>query len=78
MPRWAVRAGLDATPDWLRLHVAQSTAIGLLQSSGAVMFWRSDVKTGLSYCPERGILIARGKRPATTAQENWDEDESYD
>lgn len=78
MPRWAVRAGLDTAPAWLRLHVAQPTAIGLLQSSGAVAFWQKDVESGLSYCLERGILIAPGKRPAITAQENWDEDESYD
>lgn len=78
MPRWAVRTGLEAAPAWLRLHVAQPTAIGLLQSSGAVAFWQKDVESGLSYCPERGIVIAPGKRPATTAQENWDEDESYD
>jgi CRISPR-associated endonuclease/helicase Cas3 len=78
MPRWAVRAGLDIAPDWLRLHVAQPTAIGFLQSSGAVVFWRSEEESGLSYCLERGILIARGRRQATTAQENWDEDESYD
>lgn len=78
MPAWAVRAELDAAPDWLRLHVAEPTAIGLLQSSGAVVFWRNDVESSLSYCPERGILIARGKRPAASAEENWDEDESCD
>src|SRR5574337_185434 len=78
MPRWAVRTGLEAAPAWLRLHVAQPTVIGLLQSSGAVEFWQKDVESGLSYCPERGIVIAPGKRPATTAQENWDEDESCD
>lgn len=78
MPRWAVRGGLDIAPDWLRLHVAQSTAIGILRSSGAVAFWRDEGETGISYCPERGILIARGMRQAKTAQENWDEDESYD
>ena len=78
MPRWAVRAGLGVTPDWLRLHVAEPTAIGLLQPGGAVMLWKSDVESGLSYCPERGILIVRGKRAARTTQENWDEDESYD
>jgi CRISPR-associated endonuclease/helicase Cas3 len=78
MPRWAVRGGLGAEPDWLRLHVAQATAIGLLQPDSTIVYWRSDAESGLSYCPERGILIARGKRPTTTALENWDEDESYD
>lgn len=78
MPHWAVRGGLGTAPDWLRLHVAQATAIGLLQPGSAIVYWRSDAESGLSYCPERGILIAREKRPTTTALENWDEDESYD
>jgi CRISPR-associated endonuclease/helicase Cas3 len=78
MPRWAVNKGLGTEPDWLHLHVAQPTAIGLLQYSGAVTFWPSEDESGLSYCSERGILIVREKRPATTTQEKWDEDESYD
>jgi CRISPR-associated endonuclease/helicase Cas3 len=78
MPRWVVRAALGTAPGWLRLHIAQATAIGLLQPDSTIVYWRSDIESGLSYCPERGILISRTKQPTTTALENWDEDESYD
>lgn len=79
MPRWAVAAALANQPDWLRLHVSDSTTIGLLQSDGTLKFPGSDLPTGLSYCAERGILIAPRPRPSTTRQETWnDEDESYD
>jgi len=78
MPRWAVSAGLNNTPDWLSLNVAQSTAIGLLQPGGEIVFWQSAVRSGLTYNPERGILIAHRELPTTTPQEKWDEDESFD
>jgi CRISPR-associated endonuclease/helicase Cas3 len=79
MPRWAVLAGLGSQPDWLRLHVTESAAIGLLQADGTLKFSVSDNQTGLSYCRERGILIAPRSRATTTRQEtSHDEDESYD
>jgi CRISPR-associated endonuclease/helicase Cas3 len=78
IPRWAVRAGLKIAPAWFRLHVVQQAAIGLLKPNGAIVFWPNNAESGLSYCPERGILIAREKRLATTSLENWDEDESCD
>jgi hypothetical protein len=78
MPRWAVADGLANSPAWLLLHVSDSTAIGLLQNDGTLKFSDSDTPTGLSYCAERGILIAPRPR-RTTRQETWhDEDESYD
>jgi hypothetical protein len=78
MPRWAVRAGLGSAPDWLRLHVSGPAVVGLLQPGGEVRFLGSDAESGLSYCPERGILITRGKPTVRAAQEDWDEDESCD
>jgi CRISPR-associated endonuclease/helicase Cas3 len=79
MPLWAVVDGLANAPDWLRLHVAESAAIGLLQTDGTLQFPGSDTLTGLSYCAERGILIAPRSRATTTRQEtSHDEDESYD
>jgi hypothetical protein len=79
MPLWAVAVGLANPPPWLSLHVAQSTAISLLQNDGTLKFHGSEAPTGLSYCAERGILIAPRTRPITIKQETWhDEDESYD
>jgi len=79
MPRWAVVAGLANQPEWLRLHVSGPAAIGVLQSNGTLQFPGSETATGLSYCRERGILIAPRTRPTTTRQEtSHDEDESDD
>jgi hypothetical protein len=78
VPRWAVYAGLEVAPAWLSLHVAQPTAIGLLRPDSTIVFWPNNAESGLSYSPERGILIGREKWPATSSQEYWDEDESYD
>jgi CRISPR-associated endonuclease/helicase Cas3 len=79
MPRWAVLASLGGEPEWLRLHVTESAAIGLLQDDGTLKFSDSDNQTGLSYCRERGILIAPRTLSTTTRQETRNnEDESYD
>jgi len=79
MPRWAVADGLANPPDWLRLHVAESTTIGLLQDDGTLKFVGNESPTGHSYCAERGIIIAPHPRPLITRQEAWnDEDESCD
>jgi len=78
MPRWAIKAGLGTMPDWLKLHVAQPTALGLLQHDGSIKLLGSETESGLSYCRERGILIARAPRPTHSRQENWNNDDESD
>lgn len=78
MPRWAIAAGIGSEPDWLRRHVSQPTAVGIVKVDGTIVFWPGGEESMLSYCPERGVLIARGSRRASTPKDDWDEDESFD
>lgn len=78
IPRWAVAAGIGHEPDWLRLHVAQPTAVGIVKVDGTIVFWPGGEESILSYCPERGVLINRVAPGAIRPKEDWDNDESYD
>jgi hypothetical protein len=73
VPRWALSAFLPNTPGWLANHVHQPTAFGLLQADGRILNIDSDM--GLSYHPDQGIIIHRGRVPRAMQEEF---DESYD
>jgi CRISPR-associated endonuclease/helicase Cas3 len=75
VPRWAVAAGLSQPPGWLVNHVAQPTAVGLLQSDGGIRWSGDEQQTGLSYHAEQGIIIKRECVPRAPHEES---DESYD
>ncbi len=75
VPRWAIAAGLDKSPGWLGNHVAQPTAVGVVQLDGDVLWPGDEQQTGLSYHPDQGIIIHR-QRVARTPHEDYDE--SYD
>ena len=75
VPRWALCAFLANPPGWLTNHVAQPTAVGLLQADGGIRAFNNDTDMGLSYHPDQGIIIHR-ERVRRELQEEFDE--SYD
>jgi CRISPR-associated endonuclease/helicase Cas3 len=75
MPRWAVAADLAKPPRWLANHVAQPTAVGLLQPGGGIRWPGDEHQTGLSYQADQGIIINRGRVAHAPHEES---DESYD
>jgi CRISPR-associated endonuclease/helicase Cas3 len=72
VPRWAVAAGLAKPPGWLANHVAQPTAIGLVQPGGDIRWPGDEKQTGLSYHLDQGIIINR-ERVARMPHEESDE-----
>jgi CRISPR-associated endonuclease/helicase Cas3 len=79
MPRWAIAAGLTKPPDWLANHVAQPTAVGLLQSDGNIRWsvggQAGEQPTRLSYHADQGVIIHRERAPRAPNEEF---DESFD
>jgi len=75
VPRWAVVAGLAKSPAWLANHVAQATAVGVVQQDGCICWLGDERRTGLSYQPDQGIIIERDRSPRSHHEES---DESYD
>jgi CRISPR-associated endonuclease/helicase Cas3 len=75
VPRWALGAGLDKPPDWLANHVAQPTAIGLVQPDGSIRWPGDEKQTGLSYHADQGIIVERARVPRAYYEES---DESCD
>jgi hypothetical protein len=75
VPRWAVDAALRNSPGWLRNHVAQPAAVGLLRPDGGIGWLDGEMETGVSYHPDQGLIIKRA--PARRAPRE-DFDESYD
>src|SRR5262249_35905499 len=75
VPLWAVAPGLDDSLVWLTMHVAQSTAAGLLQPDGSIRWPGREKPTGLAYDADQGIIITRESLPRAAYE---DSDESYD
>jgi hypothetical protein len=75
VPRWAVAADLAKPPRWLANHVAQPTAVGLLQPGGDIRWSGDEHQTGLSYHADQGIIINRERVARAPHEES---DESYD
>ncbi|MGA2076153.1 MAG: CRISPR-associated helicase Cas3' [Terriglobia bacterium] len=75
VPRRAIAAGLDKPPRWLANHVAQPTAVGLVQSGGRILWPGDEQQTGLSYDANEGIIIKSKRSPRPHDEES---DESYD
>jgi CRISPR-associated endonuclease/helicase Cas3 len=75
VPRWAVATGLAKPPRWLANHVAQPTAVGLLQPGGDIHWPGEEHQTGLSYHADQGIIINRQRVVRAPHEES---DESYD
>jgi CRISPR-associated endonuclease/helicase Cas3 len=75
VPRWAVATGLAQSPAWLGSHVAQPTAVGVVQRDGSICWPGDERQTGLSYHADQGIIISR-ERVAPAIYEG--SDESYD
>ena len=44
-------------PGWLANHVAQPTAVGVVQPDGDIRWPGDEQQTGLSYHPDQGIII---------------------
>ena len=76
MPRYAVAAGLHATPDWLRLHASGECALGIVRDGN--IFWPdSDAPSGLTWHSDEGVTIPQQCQNSTPP--NLEEDyESYD
>ena len=72
VPRWAIAAGLTKPPGWLANHVAQPTAVGLLQPDGNIRWCGSEQPTGLSYHADQGVIINR-ERASRAPDEEFDE-----
>ncbi len=62
-------------PGWLTNHVAQPTAVGLLQPDGDIRWSGDEQQTGLSYHADQGIIINRERVPRAPDEEF---DESFD
>jgi CRISPR-associated endonuclease/helicase Cas3 len=75
VPRRAMAVGLNAAPAWLKLHVPQAAAVGVVGKGGEVRGLGSDEETGLSYHQDQGVIISRELRSRVSGE---DEDESYD
>ena len=75
VPRWAVAIGLAKPPGWLVNHVAQSTAAGVLQPDGSILWSGDQQQTGLYYAADQGIIINRELASRAPHEES---DESYD
>jgi CRISPR-associated endonuclease/helicase Cas3 len=75
VPRWAIAAGLAKPPGWLANHVAQPTAIGVVQPGGDIYWPADEQQTGLSYDANEGIIIKSERSPRPHDEES---DESYD
>jgi CRISPR-associated endonuclease/helicase Cas3 len=74
-PRWAVATGLAQSPPWLGNHVAQPSAVGVVQRDGSIRWPGDGHQTGLSYHADQGIVISRERVPPAIYEES---DESYD
>jgi len=57
MPRWAVASGLADSPGWLKNHILQEAAVGLLQADGSICWAGQRRHTGLAYDADQGIII---------------------
>ena len=66
---------LAAPPAWLKLHVPQDAAVGVVQQDGEIGWPGGDGETGLSYHPDQGVIISRERTLRSPREE---EDESYD
>ena len=77
VPRWAVAAGLLQTPPWLVNHVAQPTALAILQRNGEIHWPSHGEPTGMSYHPDQGIIININPERMARAP-SQETDESYD
>ncbi len=75
VPHWAVADGLADSPGWLANHVAQPTALGLMQPDGDIHWCGDGQQTRLSYHADQGININR--EPLSHAPHE-DFHESYD
>jgi CRISPR-associated endonuclease/helicase Cas3 len=75
VPHWAVAAALAKPPGWLANHVAQPTAIGVVQPGGDIHWPGDEQQTGLSYHSDQGIIINRERMARMPHEES---DESYD
>lgn len=75
VPRWAIAAWLGQPPGWLAHHVAQPTAVGVVQPDGGIRWPGDERQTGLSFHPDQGIIIDRQRVARTPDKES---DESFD
>jgi CRISPR-associated endonuclease/helicase Cas3 len=79
LPRWAIEHALTDGSDWQSLYLDAPSGVGLIRNDGALHFLGRDESTGLSYCHERGVVIA-APQPAirTRTESRPHDDESYD
>ena len=75
MPYWAVADGLEKSPSWLANYVTQSTAVGMVQRNGSIVWSSEHRPTGLSYHADEGIIIDHKQMKRAVYGES---DESYD
>jgi CRISPR-associated endonuclease/helicase Cas3 len=59
VPLWAVLPGRCDSAGWLKKHVAQAAAAGLLQPDGSIRWLNAERDSGLSYDPDEGVIISR-------------------
>lgn len=75
VPSWTIASGFAKQPGWLTNHVAQRTAVGLLQPDGRILLGGGEQPSGFSYHADLGVIIQRERVPRATNEEL---DESYD
>lgn len=69
LPRWAIAAAVRGAPPWLRNHVNQAAALGLLKPGGEI-YAPDGSGLGLSYQPEQGVTIHRDQIAMSPEEED--------